>query len=933
MAQPFDATLSPAALADAMGDRLTTLRGAIKADPLSNPVRELAHEISRAVEADTLPLTSMVGLVDYLDREALGRRAEHATAYLAQAGDDNFTQVVAKLSADLSSFEAFSTYWATRRETIVFTGHPTFMLAQKTRTALAELVRDAAVPKDRAGLPDHPISLSLEHDQAEAALRQATDAVYRLNEAILTFAKERYPDQWRSLQPQPIGLGTWVGYDMDGRTDIGWPAVIGHRLHEKQMRLSLYIERARAIGAPIADILAALETAHARTETHVSAFAANLDSPAALAEAANLLTGDTDNLVSLTPMVEQLTKVLAETNGDAAIAIAALRTEMVTFGLGMGDVHFRLNAAQIRHAALGILGVHSDNDLFGRGALNEISALIQNAAPVQVNFVSLATERAASARLFIAMKQILKHVDADSPIRLLIAECENPVTVLAAIYQARIFDVAHKVDVCPLFETALSLDRGRRILDVLFRQPAYRDQVEERGRICIETGFSDAGRFMGQVPAALAIERLQGQLADEMEDQGLGHLEAVIYDTHGESMGRGGHPGGIVDRCLYALSPWARRQFADRNITLRHEQSFQGGDGYVWFTNQALADRTLTGILTAQLSAQSLGQKDDPFYRETSASLDFFNAVKRRQETLFSDPAYNIALGAMGLSLLPQTGSRKSRRQFERQADEETSLRRIRAIPHNAILQQMGFLANILGGVGSAIAVEPEAFKNLRTRSDRFDRIMRMVDRARGGSDMKTLIAYMKLYDGSFWATRPISGEEPKIERACATLATQLSEDSRYFAGLQLAARLRSDSLLLSRALNDMGFSAGDTSGHTDEKLDLLHAVRIALIQRLFLMAADLPTFTPGGSFSREEVLQAIFGLDIERAITILTDAFGAEDANLAQLSLDEPADYPNDASRGASGLSDDVIADLQHLSGLIHQVSVGIANHFGALG
>ncbi|MEM9421801.1 MAG: phosphoenolpyruvate carboxylase, partial [Pseudomonadota bacterium] len=161
-----------------------------------------------------------------------------------------------------------------------------------------------------------------------------------------------------------------------------------------------------------------------------------------------------------------------------------------------------------------------------------------------------------------------------------------------------------------------------------------------------------------------------GQLADEMQRQGLGQLDAVIYDTHGESMGRGGHPGGIVDRCLYALSPWARDQFAKRDIHLRHEQSFQGGDGYLWFTNETLADKTITGILTAGQEAKQLAKKEDPFYRETSASLDFFNAVKRRQEELFRDPAYNVALAAMGLSLLPSTGSRKSRRQFDRQADE-----------------------------------------------------------------------------------------------------------------------------------------------------------------------------------------------------------------------------------------------------------------------
>ncbi len=924
---------SPATLADQLGDRLAALRLDIKTDPLSNPVRELSHELSRALEGGGLTLSDIKGLVDYLDMEAFGRRAEHVTAYLTQGGYKDIETLVAAQSADLPDIETFHAHWAARRETIIFTGHPTFILSQAARIALAAQAQANAVPAQSAGLPDAPITLALEHSQAEKALSCAADAVFELNKAILKEAQRRFPDDWQKVRPNPIGLGTWVGYDMDGRTDIGWPAVILHRLHEKKVRLSLYGNRLSAVGGAVAAITDRLKVARDLLDAHITAFSQNLDDPQTLAAAANRLTGESGHLTSLEPILDELETIAAEADDETSLSIRAICAEMRTFGLGMGEIHFRLNAAQIRHTARNLLGVSSDDDLFGRGALEEISSLIADAKPLRVNFASLATERASSARLFIAMAQILKHIDADSPIRLLIAECENPVTVLAAIYQAKLFGVDHKVDVCPLFETALSLDRGRRILDVLFRQPAYRAHVERRGCIAIETGFSDAGRFMGQIPACLAIERLQGQLADEMERHGLGHLDAIIYDTHGESMGRGGHPGGVVDRCLYALSPWARHQFAKRNIHLRHEQSFQGGDGYLWFTNETLAEKTLIGILTAGEEAARLATVEDPFYRETSASLDFYNAVKRRQEALFRDPAYNIALGAMGLSLLPTTGSRKSRRQFDRQADEETSLRRIRAIPHNGILQQMGFLANILGGVGSALAVEPEAFERLRRQSDRFDRLMRLVDRARMGSDMKTFIAYMKLYDGSFWATRPISGEEPGIERACATLAATLSEDGRYFSGLQLAARLRSDSLALSQALNEMGLDQGGTSGHTDPQLDLLHVVRLALIQRLFLMAADLPTFTPGGSFSREAVMRSVFALDIDGAATALRDAFGEDDPELLALSLDEPADYPGAETRTTSGLSDHVMSDLATLSRLVHRVRVGLANHFGAVG
>ncbi len=372
--------------------------------------------------------------------------------------------------------------------------------------------------------------------------------------------------------------------------------------------------------------------------------------------------------------------------------------------------------------------------------------------------------------------------------------------------------------------------------------------------------------------------------------------EAIVFDTHGESMGRGGHPGGIVDRCLYACSPWARRQFSGRGIHLVHEQSFQGGDGYVWFTGERMARRTLVGILKAHGEARAASD-DDPFYRDTATSLDFFNAVKKRQEELFVDPAYNIALGAMGLAILPKTGSRKSRRQFERGADEETSLRRIRAIPHNAVLQQMGLLANILGGVGGALAVEPEAYARLARRSDRFARIMRLVATANSHSEMKTLIAYMKLYDGSFWATRPISGEERALEAPCAVLAEALSEDHRYFTALQLAARLRSDAISLTRILGQMDLPP---RGHAPVSLDLLHAVRLAAIQHCFLIAARLPTFTPQGGFNREDVMALIFTLDVPQACETLRETFPTDPHEEARVSLDEPADYPADASPGA---------------------------------
>ena len=135
---------------------------------------------------------------------------------------------------------------------------------------------------------------------------------------------------------------------------------------------------------------------------------------------------------------------------------------------------------------------------------------IAEVKPLESNFAALAIEASTAIRQFLAMAQILQHIDADQPIRMLIAECEEPATVLAALYFAKLFGIEDKVDVSPLFETEQALEHGGRFLEALLAEEAYRDYARKRGRVAIQTGFSDAGRFVGQVPASLAHRAAAG---------------------------------------------------------------------------------------------------------------------------------------------------------------------------------------------------------------------------------------------------------------------------------------------------------------------------------------------------------------------------------------------------------------------------------------
>ena len=80
-----------------------------------------------------------------------------------------------------------------------------------------------------------------------AAIGRAAQARDALTGVVLDVAVANWPDRWTQLLPQPYRLATWVGYDMDGRTDISWSTSLRYRLSEKALRLSGYaIEIGRA---------------------------------------------------------------------------------------------------------------------------------------------------------------------------------------------------------------------------------------------------------------------------------------------------------------------------------------------------------------------------------------------------------------------------------------------------------------------------------------------------------------------------------------------------------------------------------------------------------------------------------------------------------------------------------------------------------------
>ncbi len=927
---------------DELRNRLQDLHARTAETPLFNPVFQLSHDLSRQLEGGPgadgpFGLDAMEAIVADLECEALRSRARRLRRLVAPTdAGENIARIEGLLNEE-DGFDAFRARWERPLMHAVFTAHPTFLLspAQSDAVAAAVTAGDAAeVAVCDASAEGPKITLEFEHAEVSAAIARAAAARDAINTALLTHARTRWPKRWHDFRPLPFRFATWVGYDMDGRTDIGWTTSLSFRLREKAQRLDSYAATLRSIDAGH-PLVATLEAAQAHSATMAGLFAVPLDDPAAMSVAANQLTQDDPaKLLSLTPLIERL-EADAVGAGETGIALAGLAAAMRADGLGLGWIHFRVNSSQLHNALRRRIDPEGTLDLGSKGALSKLRELLANVTPLRINFATLAIETSTALRQFLAMAQILHHIDADAPIRMLIAECEQPQTVLAALYFARLFGIEDKVDVSPLFETETALEHGGRFLEALLSEQAYRDYARVRGRVAIQTGFSDAGRFIGQLPAALAIERLQGRLAEAMKANGLTDVAALVFNTHGESMGRGAHPAGFSDRLSWPLSRWARGRFTKAGIPLEPEASFQGGDGYLFFRSPDLALATLARIVEAeQALAVETGQ--DPFYDRTDLSLDFYRSIRRVQRDFLESATYSRAVTAFGLGLLKVTGSRVSRRQSDLGGDRTMSLRQIRAIPHNAILQQLGYPVNIIAGAGTAAGEEAEAIAELLGRSGRGRQLVRLLRAANGLASIKTVAAHGELFNSAYWASRPYRGTETQLESACLALAEYLTKDDRAGVFRRLVSRLRVDWMKLHRLLAlvpaepDEGYRTADDERRT---IALLQALRLCLLMHMFLRSVQVPPFSRSNDVSRDDVLEMVLSLRVDDALAQLRRAYPVVEPEVTDFSVDEPSDYPDHGAEDYGAIRARFIDPIERAQALNLRIAVAIANHFGAHG
>ena len=825
----------------------------------------------------------------------------------------------------------------------VFTAHPVFALTKQSSDALCASAVAYAKTGKAAALPDDAfatrplVTLQDEHDEAMAALCRARGAITKLNTKILTHRRQGDAKGWRDKLPLMMGVATWVGYDLDGRTDITWAQSIALRLSEKAQACKMYLDALSALSYDKTDsICQELRDEIAACEADQAQFASLPEASDDFAAIANQLTTRETKLLSPYALSASLHEIAKECADDAiAQDVMLIAADIHNHGFGMGEMHLRINAVQLRNAMRSVDGkpISSSSEVSSnRQLLDRLATRIDTEEPWQINFATVDKEAATARRQLMLAAQILKHIDCDMPIRLLIAECEKPITYMTALYLAKKLGIADKIDISPLFETTFGLEHGVRMMTQLMSFASVQNYVRARGRLAVQAGFSDAGRFMGQIAANMAIERLQIKLSSLCHAVFGDDVELLIFNTHGESMGRGCARPTITERQNFIFTPFSRNHAKQVGCPIHHQSSFQGGDGYRLFGTDEIAYATITSLFHAELSPPTAAQCDDPFYDDNDFSLDLFLSLKNWHEGLFQEAQYGQLLDVFAANMLPKTGSRPTKRKLQA-GMERGDPSKIRAIPHNAILQQLGFLAVVISGMGTAAHIDKERFIEMYSLSPRLQQCLSHILEAKQLGSLNTVLAYGRLMDNGFWIDKAYHGSQPANQRAFRQIASHLRKRTSAVSVRQTVWKLREDLIDLYRLTDQLETGSVRTTGHDRSVLDILQAVRIAAITDTLVRSFQVPRFTESNRYSQTDLYEAALSLDFGLITTIVSEEFPHDNTQMIIEEMQEREDYSIKAPNSYSNTAKHIAQPLADDQRLITKITQLVSANYGAHG
>ena len=820
----------------------------------------------------------------------------------------------------------------------VFTAHPVFELTKTSSETISKCAEgNSKIYKKNIYSQREKISLKEEHDEALNAIFNARKAISSLNRKILEKREKDQIPKWKEKLPLMLGVSTWVGYDLDGRSDISWLDTFYLRLLEKKIALAYYINLLDTLKlSEVEDVLKKFKTELYFTKKEVEGFGDIKNKTKNFSKAINLFTERQNKLISSHKLSNELHKIAKKLSRNKdCISLMVIAADLKNHGFGIAEVHLRVNTSQIHNAMSFELDwdiFYKNNLISSKSLLDKLSEKLLAEKKWKINFKNLDDETAIAKRQLMIATQIFKHIDSDQPIRFLIAECEQPISVFSALYLAKKLNIHEKIDISPLFETKYGLEHGHEVIKDLLLQKTFVSYIRNRKRLSIQTGFSDAGRFIGQIAANIEIEQLQLRIAKILSETENLNVDLLLFNTHGEALGRGGTQSTMAERVLFMITPYVRYITSKMQLHLYHQTSFQGGDGYRLFGTKNLANITISRIFYAEIKKYNNKVLNDSFYIKENFSKDFFLFLKNWHNNLFTNSAYHDLVSMFSTNLLVLAGSRPSKRPTK-EKNINKSLSEIRAITHNAILQQLGFLANVISGFGKTANVDLKQFLDIYKSSNRLKQLLMIVIKAKSIGSLNTVLAYCNILDPGFWIDQAYHEKQVLNKFAYRKIGNHLRNDKRVSKIKHLIWRLRDDLMDLYMVTEKAEKNNIRTSGKKRVNLDILHSLRIALIINSLVIICKLPKLSAGNKFTNSDILSYALILDFNGVIKIIRSAFTNDKSFKDGHYIKEKENYSSNNKGSLYIIEREIIKPLERNNKMIKNITQLVAVNHGAYG
>ena len=185
------------------------------------------------------------------------------------------------------------------------------------------------------------------------------------------------------------------------------------------------------------------------------------------------------------------------------------------------------------------------------------------------------------------------------------------------------------------------------------------------------------------------------------------------------------------------------------------------------------------------------------------------------------------------------------------------------------------------------------------------------------------LRAIVLTLDPGVWLDRAAHEGDAGRREALVMLARGLERLDLWASTQSMFRRIQADHLALRVAWTD--------APRMQLEEQLLHAIRLALIERIWLLSTRIPYFSPRYGFNRQDLDDQILRLEIPSALSQLGEIFPSAPDQSVMLDFREPR-APL-ADHGYSREHAEIFEPMRRLFGLLREISIAVMHDVGAFG